>query len=390
MVRKAFLLAVFSLFATYTFAQEVFSAKSKPIYISVGEIEVSNPVLTWLTPNEDGETFENTKLLVKVGINSQNGIKVRTLYVNNLPIVQRGLGVVKKSDTGFDDIYEKEIDLQEGENIVKLTVEDEKGGVTTEIKKINVVLPVVADRTDYALVIGSNEYDSWDNLVNPEFDAMTINNELTSSYGFKTEFIKSPTKSQFLTKLREYAKKSYKENDQLFIFIAGHGQFDEFFGQGYLVMKDSDIADETKMSYVSHNNLRAILSNIPCQHIFLVMDACFAGTIDPTVAQAGSRGSGDSMYGEVSEDEYIKRKLQYKTRQFLTSGGKEYVADGIPGQHSPFAAKLIEALRTNGGPNGVLTLSEIRDKVEALPTLPRFGGFQGNEPGSDFVFQYRN
>jgi PKD repeat protein len=390
MIRKGFLLVLFSLFATYAFSQEVFSAKSKPIYITVGDVEVSLPVLTWLTPAEDGQVFENTTIEVEIGINSQNGIKVQTLYVNNIPSVDRGLGVVKKDNTAFDNVYKKEIYLQEGENTIKLTVEDEKGGVKTEIKKINVKLPVVADRTDYALVIGSNEYDSWDNLVNPEFDAMTVNDELKNNYGFKTEFLKSPTKAEFLTKLREYAKRSYKENDQLFIFIAGHGQFDEFFGQGYLVMKDSDIADETKMSYVSHNNLRAILSNIPCEHIFLVMDACFAGTIDPTVAQAGSRGAGDGMYGEISQEEYVKRKLQYKTRKFLTSGGKVYVADGIPGQHSPFAAKFIEALRSNGGENGVLTLSGIRDKVEALPMLPRFGDFTGDEPGSDFVFQYRN
>ena len=389
MFRKALLLALCTGFLSYSYAQEVFSAKSQPIYITAGDIEIAKPVMTWLTPAEDGEVFQNTELLVKVGVNSKNGVKVSTLYVNNIPIVQRGFGTKKKDDSGFDLMYEKDVNLEEGENTLKLTVEDEKGQVTSEIKRINVTLPIVADRTDYGLIIGSNTYDTWDNLVNPEFDAETVNRELTEKYGFQTEYIKSPTKGMFLTKLREYAKKSYKENDQLFIFIAGHGQFDEFFGQGYLVMKDSDIADETKMSYVSHNNLRAILSNIPCNHIFIVMDACFGGTFDPDIAQASSRGGGTGMYGDISRQEFVKRKLQYKTRMYLTSGGKEYVADGIPGQHSPFAARFIEALRTNGGDIGVLTLGEIKNKVELLRTPPKYGEFTGNEPGSDFVFEYR-
>jgi hypothetical protein len=79
----------------------------------------------------------------------------------------------------------------------------------------------------------------------------------------------------------------------------------------------------------------------------------------------------------------------YKTRKFLTSGGKQYVSDGIPGQHSPFAKAFIEALRYKGGRDGILTLSEITPFVEKLKITPRAGEFGDNAPGSDFVFVAR-
>ncbi len=87
--------------------------------------------------------------------------------------------------------------------------------------------------------------------------------------------------------------------------------------------------------------------------------------------------------------EYIKRKLRYKTRKFVTSGGKEYVPDGRPGMHSPFARKLIEALRGEGGSDRVLTIQEIYGYVDKLSPEPRAGDFGSNAPGSEFVFVFR-
>ena len=114
------------------------------------------------------------------------------------------------------------------------------------------------------------------------------------------------------------------------------------------------------------------------------MDVCFGGTFDPQMATAGHRGAME-MYADISREEFIKRKSRYKTRLYLTSGGKEYVPDGRSGFHSPFARRLIEALRKYGGEDGVLTTSEILQYVEKVDPQPRFGEFGDNEPGSDFI-----
>jgi hypothetical protein len=182
-------------------------------------------------------------------------------------------------------------------------------------------------------------------------------------------------------KLREYNERKFNPQDQLMIFFAGHGHFDETFGEGYVVAKNSLGNDLSRASYISHNRLRGIVGNIPCKHILLMMDVCFGGTLDPLIAR--SRGTKEN---EVSLNEFVVRKLQYTTRKYITSGGKEYVSDGVPGKHSPFAQSLIESLRARGGEDGVLTLAEMQAYLEKLKQQPRFGSFANDEALGDFVF----
>jgi len=114
------------------------------------------------------------------------------------------------------------------------------------------------------------------------------------------------------------------------------------------------------------------------------MDVCFGGTFDEALASA--RGADEDIYKEQAKAQFIARKLISKTRKYLTSGGKTYVSDGITGQHSPFAKNFLEALRSQGGSDGVLTIPELFTYVEKLKIQPRLGGFGDNAPNSDFLF----
>jgi hypothetical protein len=96
--------------------------------------------------------------------------------------------------------------------------------------------------------------------------------------------VENPSQDQIWAKLRECAEKKYKPIDQLFIFIAGHGHFDDTFKEGYLVVKGSLLNDAGNSTYISHNRLRNNINSIPCEHIFLVMDVCFGGTFDDAIA----------------------------------------------------------------------------------------------------------
>ncbi|MDP8228696.1 MAG: caspase family protein, partial [Candidatus Electryoneaceae bacterium] len=235
--------------------------------------------------------------------------------------------------------------------------------------------------TDYALLIGIDEYDEWDNLSNPIDDVEAVGEELTDNYGFQVEYLTdNPTKIELLTKIKSYARKEYEDNDQLFIMIAGHGQFDDVYGTGYIVAKDSERDDNIKRSYISHTTLREQINCIPCDHILYVVDACFGGTLDPVIAAADFRGESQRP-PRMTSAEYVNHRMQYKTRRFLTSGGKEYVPD-----ESVFCYYFLEALRTMGGDDGILTLFEIYGTVDRITPVPRQGIFGGNEPGSDFLF----
>jgi WD40 repeat protein len=285
--------------------------------------------------------------------------------------------------------FSAQLVLKPGDNRVSVKAVDGTLNVMEEdfvISRSEVLAPPDAMQhggKNYALFIGIDRYDSWPRLANPVTDTRAVADELRRSYGFETEVVEGLTQTGILSLLRKYASRKYSDDDQLLIFFAGHGQFDTVLGDGYLVAKDSKLKDDVKTSYIAHSTLRTILNNVPCKHILFVADACFGGTFDPLIA---ANARGDDEYSQLTKTEFIARKMKYKTRRFLTSGGKEYVSDGRVGEHSPFTRRFLEALRSYGGKDGILTLGEISGYLEKLRPEPRMGEFGTNEPGSDFIF----
>jgi caspase domain-containing protein len=346
--------------------------------------------VTWLYPAIMDTIIDEKEVTVRIGMKSKSKIEKMSLLVNGLPVSTdvRGENFIEKSHPDYDKYVEVTIPLREGGNVLKFVAQNSNGKSDAKertIKVVNKINLAIANRKDYALLFATDLYDEWGNLTNPVNDARTIAGELADNYGFKVELVENFNKDEVMIKIREYAEKEYGEYDQLFIFFAGHGQFDELFGQGYIVSKDSKLKDVAKSSYISHNVLRSAIDNIPNQHILLMMDVCYGGTFDPLIARSGSRGN-DDLYNDVGLNEYIDRKLKFKTRQYITSGGKEYVSDGRPGMHSPFASKFLEGLRSYGGRDNIITIPELKIWLERLAMEPRAGTFGTNEPGSDFVF----
>lgn len=351
------------------------------------------PVINWITPIPETSYVQESKFKVKFEVLSSSPLKSVVISIKEtLQSATRGSQAIQPEEKEKQNMtVEKTLTLMEGENIVEVIAENNEGVKTISFRKVNIGSVSIADasklnRTDYALIFATDQYDNWSDLVNPVFDSRTIADELKKSYGFKVDIVENASQTEIFKKLREYAEKKYQPLDQLFIFFAGHGSYDQTFGEGFVVTKESLLNDEAKVTYISHNRLRSNINNIPCDHIFLAMDVCFGGTFDQ--ALASSRGD-DEVYKEQNQAEFITRKLTYKTRRFLTSGGKTYVSDGIPGKHSPFAKNFLEALRSRGGRDGILTLPELYTFVEKLKIQPRFGEFGDNAPGSDFVFVVR-
>jgi len=360
-------------------------------------VNTTIPVINWITPEAETTYQQENKYKIKFEIESTTPIK--NVIISIKEAGSRGTESAQSLATqtihpdatqNLHPTIEKSITLMEGENILEIVAENIDGIKTVSYKTVHVGTTNLTDartldRTDYALVFATDQYDNWPDLVNPIFDTRTIANELSKTYGYKVEIIENATQDQILKKLREYIERKYKPLDQLFIFFAGHGNYDQTFSEGYLVPREALTKDEAKTSYLSYNRLRSVVNNIPCEHIFLTMDVCFGGTFDQKIASSRGMDDGGS-YTEKGAAEFITQKLQYKTRKFLTSGGKQYVSDGVAGQHSPFAKAFIEALRSKGGRDGILTLSEISPFVERLKVTPRAGEFGDNAPGSDFVF----
>lgn len=354
-------------------------------------VKTTVPVINWAIPIPETSYVQTTKFKIKFEVESSTPLKGVTINVKQTAeAASRGTMTFQPIGAeALHSVIERNVNLMEGDNLLEVVAENAEGVKTTSWRKVVVGATSLADaskleRTDYGLVFATDQYDNWSDLVNPVFDSRSITEELRKTYKFKVEIVENATQAEVLKKLREYGEKQYKPLDQLFVFFAGHGTYDQTFGEGFVVTKESMLNDEGKTTYLSHNRLRSIINNIPCEHIFLAMDVCFGGTFDAALANA--RGQEDEVYREQSQAEFLTRKLTYKTRKYLTSGGKTYVSDGIAGKHSPFAKSFLEALQSQGGKDGILTLQEIYAFVEKLKNPPRMGEFGDNAPGSDFLF----
>jgi len=349
------------------------------------------PVINWITPSAESNYAGDTKYKIKFEVESTKPLKTITIMIKEtVEMASRGMLNIEPTteEEKHKTVVEKNLTLMDGDNVIEIVAENIDGVKTVSHRTVRVGTTAMADaskldRSDYAILFTTNDYDNWPDLVNPVNDGRMIADELKKNYGYKVEIVEGGSQSDILKKLREYAEKKYKPLDQLFIFFAGHGQFDQTFGEGFVVTKESQLHDEAKTTYLSHNRLRSIINNIPCEHILLAMDVCFGGTFDQAIAH---RGLDDEVYKEATQAEMVTRKLSYKTRRYITSGGKEYVPDGRAGMNSPFARKILEALRSRGGKDMILSLGEINTYVEALKPQPRAGEFGDNAPGSDFIF----
>lgn len=348
-------------------------------------------------------TIEWKEPLVEFTSSKQGNIHISLHLQFPTPVKQAVLKVVDDRDgsliatTPFRyKAEDKEVNIElnlhlpDGRNRLSAEVTTQQGVVVSAtrvvaIGKAALENMVALNRHDYALVFATDKYDNWNDLVNPVADAHAIADVLKETYGFQVEVVENPSIEMVWQKLRDYSERKFEPQDQLIVFFAGHGHFDEAFGEGYVVARNSLKNDVSRVTYISHNRLRGIVNNIPCPHILLTMDVCFGGTLDPVIAS--SRGQAEA---EVTVSDMLVRKWNHKTRKYLTSGGKEYVSDGKAGTHSPFATRLLEALKSRGGEDEVLTLSEIQSSLERLAQLPRMGSFGSDEAMSDFVFIARH
>ena len=352
------------------------------------------PTLVLFEPEQQDIEVEDSTLIIQARAVANSGIERVELTVNGRAINVTGHSANTTQRTPSTRLeIKKTVQLNYGKNTIRLRAYDTDRQASEPIV-LSVTRKREEVRNDYALLFSVNSYehfDPWHKLNNPIPDAEAIRDELKNRYGFAVEVVRDPSRDDILTKINEYARKRYNDNDQLLIFFAGHGYYEERnnVGIGYLVASDTlpPDADRGKSSYISHGDFRERIENIGCEHIFLMVDACFSGAFDAPVTQFNRARGANRIPDNVTKKQFIKQSLAYKTRWYLTSGGKEYVSDGHPNQHSPFTRQVLDALRSGGGgKHGILTLEDIGRYVEKATPQPRAGEFGTNAPGSNFLF----
>src|ERR1044071_3209494 len=197
------------------------------------KINSTFPIVNWIAPNDETTFLHGNEYVVKFAVESSSAITNVTISIKPAPDAAPKVSQSIKFEPteNLRPTIEQNVTLMDGRNVVEVIAENSEGVKTVSQKTIqvtNITMDDVAtlDRTDYALVFATDQYDNWPDLVNPVFDSRTIADELTRTYGYKVELVENPTQEDILKKLREYIGRRYKPLDQLFIFFAGHGNYD--------------------------------------------------------------------------------------------------------------------------------------------------------------------
>jgi hypothetical protein len=241
----------------------------------------------------------------------------------------------------------------------------------------------VAATTDFAhnraYVIGINAYSHGiPPLRTAVADAEKLGQILESSHGYEVRLYPrdaNPTLENLRELLGTTISQEVNENDRVLFYFAGHGiALDGDDGpEGYLVPEDA--SREDRNSFLSMTELNDALAKLPCRHLLLVLDCCFAGAF-----RWSSTRDLSSLPNVIHRERY-ERYIQDPAWQVLTSAAHDQKAlDVLSGStigerietadHSPFASALFRALEGEAdliprgkdgqpGGDGVITATEL-------------------------------
>ena len=185
----------------------------------------------------------------------------------------------------------------------------------------------------FALVIGNNNYRYLKKLQTPINDAKAMAQTLHDVFGFQTKVLLDADRNQIITALVEY-RANLPTNSNLLIYYAGHGFHDRDTDEAYWLPIDAQ--PDNNANWVSADDVTRDVRAMESAHILVISDSCYSGYMTRD-ADAGVKPS--------ERKAYVDKMLKSKSRNLMSSGGDEPVADaGAPG-HSVFAWAVLESLR---------------------------------------------
>jgi hypothetical protein len=324
------------------------------------------PVLVVSKP-VNGTKIESPNTLLHFIAVDDKGISNIDVSLNGNPVKidsQRGLKIVP-AEGGFSkkiDIVKK-LQLQNGQNIIKISVIDTDG--TTQEELIHITR-VKARGDIWAIVIGINEYQNTRNLKYAVNDARAFKDYLKDNVGIPDERIfylanQDATKSRIESLLGTTIKRKASRDDTVIIFYAGHGAVEpdpsNLDGDGfekYLLPHDADLEDLYSTS-ISMNDIRTIFTRIRADRLIFIADTCYSG------ASGGRTMTATKTRANLS-DKFYERISRGKGRVIISScSANEISKEDDNLQHGVFSYYMLEGLkgRADQDGDGIITVSEL-------------------------------
>lgn len=248
---------------------------------------------------------------------------IRSVMINNKPL--------KIEENGYFDTV---MSISMGINVFTIVATDKKANVVSETIQltgnnppsapVNVHVSTGAppevnySPTYHAILIAETDYADKNimSLKGPATDMRKIYKLLVNNYNFtqgNTDTLVNASKTTILETIINKANR-LGENDNLFLFYAGHGEMikqPDNSEEGFLVPQD---ALKGKLSsYISSDDLLRTIKYSKAQHILFVADACFAG----------------SLFRDIAKDAPapVLEAYKDKSRKLLASGNRTAVPD---------------------------------------------------------------
>jgi hypothetical protein len=330
------------------------------------EITISQPLD--LVEKSRGFKPVNTKQITIAGkITDAQGIKM--VLVNKHNIFLNELGE-----------FNLNLPLAAGMNDISFEVTDNEDDKTVKIFQVemsDMIIPTGnGEGNYYALLIGANEYDDPEimDLDRPIADAKNLGNILLSNYTFKREnivYLENPSRAAIVDEL-DKLRRIIGTEDNLLIFYAGHGYWDQETETGYWI--PSNGTKSSTSNWLGNSTLTDQLRGIKSKHTLLIADACFAGSIFK------------SRSVTIAEEQVaIKKLYELPSRKAMTSGTLTEVAD-----KSVFLEYLTGRLAANT--EKYLTAGDLFNSLQKAvinnsDVVPQYGTMQKvGDQGGDFIF----
>ena len=283
-------------------------------------------------------------------------------------------------------IFEKNVKLAYGENAIEIKATDLKNNVAIETIKIQRQETAIDDQKIiydaiseigkyYALLIGNNTYDdpSIVSLNEPVSDANKLYDVLSSKYNFEKQNIVKLENAKYVQIIEalDYLNDKMTQKDNLIVFFAGHGHWDEKKNFGYWL--PTDAKKNSTAYWIANSRISDYMNGIKSKHTLLISDACFSGSIFKTRS---------AFVGALPA---INKLYELPSKKAMTSGNLKEVPD-----KSVFMKFLLQRLTDNNEKylsSDVLFGSFRQAVLNNSPTEPQYGVIQNaGDEGGEFIF----
>ena len=227
----------------------------------------------------------------------------------------------------------------------------------------------------YGLIIAINRYDdpALSDLDHPITDASFLYSTLLGSYTFQPEnitLLRDATRADIIRAL-DHLSDRLTPRDNLLLFYAGHGHWDEKRETGYWLPSDAE--QSSSVNWIRNSTVQDYLEDINTRHTLLITDACFAGSIFKT------RGTFEDASMAVN------KLYGLSSRKAMTSGTLQEVPD-----KSVFIEYFLKRLLENDKKylSGGELFNSFREAVlNNSPNIPQYGVIQdAGDEGGEFIF----